>query len=111
MSGRGYCKLSVTLRMRVGEERRMNLMDQFDEPLHLESSGAPESIAIASSGRAQLKRAPEMPPHRFREVLVLREILGVFPERDFCDHFYVVALAGPPSTTVGTGQRFGKGGY
>jgi DNA-directed RNA polymerase specialized sigma24 family protein len=48
----------------------MNLMNQFDEQLHLESSGAPESMAIASSRRAQLKRAPETPPHRFREVLV-----------------------------------------
>jgi DNA-directed RNA polymerase specialized sigma24 family protein len=50
----------------------MNLIDQFDKQLHLQSSGAAESIAISASGRVQLKRAPETPPHRFREVLVLR---------------------------------------
>jgi DNA-directed RNA polymerase specialized sigma24 family protein len=52
----------------------MNLMDQFDEHMHLQSFGAPESIAIAASGRAQLKRAPETAPCRFSEVLVLRKI-------------------------------------
>ena len=52
----------------------MNLMDQFDEQMHLQPSGAPESTALAASGRAQLKRAPETPPYRFRGVLVLREI-------------------------------------
>lgn len=49
----------------------MKLMDQFDGQMHRQSSGARESIAIAASGRAQLKRAPL---HRFREVLVVREI-------------------------------------
>lgn len=52
----------------------MNLMNRFDGQMHRQSSGARESSAIAASSRAQLKRTPEAPLHRFREVLVLREI-------------------------------------
>ena len=56
------------------KNRRMKLMDQFNEELHTQSSTSPESIAIAGKDRERLKRALETLPHRFREVLVLREI-------------------------------------
>ena len=70
----------------------MNLMDQCDEQMHLQSSGAPESIAIAASGRAQLNRAPETPPYRFREVLVLRQIKPCF--------YKEITITAIPSGTV-----------
>ena len=56
------------------KNRRMKLMDQFNEELHTQSFTTPESIAIAGNDRERLKRALETLPHRFREVLVLREI-------------------------------------
>jgi RNA polymerase sigma-70 factor, ECF subfamily len=56
------------------KNRRMKLIDQFNEELHTQSFTAPESYAIAGNHRERLKRALETLPHRFREVLVLREL-------------------------------------
>ena len=71
----------------------MKLMDQFNEELHTQSFTTPESIAIAGNDRERLKRALEALPHRFREVLVLREIEG-------CSYKEIAAIASIPIGTV-----------
>lgn len=76
----------------------MNLMDQFDELMHLQSSGAPESIAISASDRAQLKRAPETPAYRLREVLVLREVKP-------CSYKEITITAIPSGTVMSSFSR------
>ena len=75
------------------KNRRMKLMDQFNEELHTQSFATPESIAIAGNDRERLKRALETLPHRFREVLVLREIEG-------CSYKEIAAIASVPIGTV-----------
>ncbi len=75
------------------KNRRMKQMDQFNEELHTQSFTTPESIAIAGNDRERLKRALETLPHRFREVLVLREIEG-------CSYKEIAAIASIPIGTV-----------
>jgi RNA polymerase sigma-70 factor, ECF subfamily len=75
------------------KNRRMKQMDQFNEELHTQSFTTPESLAIAGNDRERLKRALETLPHRFREVLVLREIEG-------CSYKEIAAIASIPIGTV-----------
>jgi RNA polymerase sigma-70 factor, ECF subfamily len=75
------------------KNRRMKQMDQFNEELHTQSFTTPESIAIAGNDRERVKRALETLPHRFREVLVLREIEG-------CSYKEIAAIASIPVGTV-----------
>jgi RNA polymerase sigma-70 factor, ECF subfamily len=75
------------------KNRRMKLMDQFNEELPTQSSSTPESTAIAGNDRYRLKRALETLPHRFREVLVLREIEG-------CSYQEIAAITSIPIGTV-----------
>ena len=75
------------------KNRRMKLMDEFNEELHTQSFTTPESIAIAGNDRERLKRALETLPHRFREVLVLRELEG-------CSYKEIAAIASIPIGTV-----------
>jgi RNA polymerase sigma-70 factor (ECF subfamily) len=58
------------------KNRPVELMTEFDEELHPQSSASPEALAIASDNRERLTRALETLPPRFREVLVLRELEG-----------------------------------
>jgi RNA polymerase sigma-70 factor, ECF subfamily len=75
------------------KNRRMKLMDRFNEELHTQSFTTPESIAIAGNDHERLKRALARLPHRFREVLVLREIEG-------CSYKEIAAIASIPIGTV-----------
>lgn len=76
----------------------MNLMDQFDEQMHLQPSGAPESTALAASGRTQLKRVPDTPPYRFGEALALREIKP-------CSYKEITITAIPSGTVMSSLSR------
>jgi RNA polymerase sigma-70 factor, ECF subfamily len=71
----------------------MKLIDQFNEDLHTETFTTPESVAIEANDRERLERTLETLPHRFREVLVLREIEG-------CSYKEIASTASIPIGTV-----------
>jgi RNA polymerase sigma-70 factor (ECF subfamily) len=71
----------------------VELMTEFDEELHPQSSASPEALAIAGDNRERLTRALETLPPRFREVLVLRELEG-------CSYKEIAAITAIPIGTV-----------
>ena len=75
------------------KNRRMKMMDQFDEELHIQSYATPESLAMAGDDRERLQQALETLPPRFREVLVLRELEG-------CSYKEIAAITSIPIGTV-----------
>jgi RNA polymerase sigma-70 factor (ECF subfamily) len=56
------------------KNRPMELMTEFDEELHVQSSPNPETLATQADERGRLMRALESLPPRSREVIVLREL-------------------------------------
>ena len=68
-------------------------MVEFDEELHLQPVGTPESIAITNNDRERLTRALEALPPRFREVVVLRELEG-------CSYKEIATIMSIPIGTV-----------
>ena len=75
------------------KNRPVELMTEFDEELHPQSSASPESLAIAGDNRARLSRALDTLPPRFREVLVLRELEG-------CSYKEIATITSIPIGTV-----------
>ena len=75
------------------KKRPVELMDEFDEQIHLQPSTSPEALAIAGDNRERLTRALEELPPRFREVLVLRELEG-------CSYKEIAAITSIPIGTV-----------
>src|SRR5215470_9105259 len=75
------------------KHRAAELSVEFEEERHPDSSGSPESLAIASDNRERLARAIEDLPPRFREVLVLRELEG-------CSYKEIAAVTAIPIGTV-----------
>jgi RNA polymerase sigma-70 factor (ECF subfamily) len=75
------------------KNRRMQMMDEFNEELHMQSSATPESIAIAGDDRERLKQALDGLPPRFREVIVLRELQG-------CSYKEIAEITSTPIGTV-----------
>src|SRR5215510_1424702 len=75
------------------KHRAAELSVEFEEELHPDSSGSPESLAIASDNRERLARAIEDLPPRFREVLVLRELEG-------CSYKEIATVTSIPIGTV-----------
>jgi RNA polymerase sigma-70 factor (ECF subfamily) len=58
------------------KNRPVELTTEFNEEMHSQPGGTPETLAIAGDNRERLTRALEELPARFREVLVLRELEG-----------------------------------
>jgi len=75
------------------KHRAAELSVEFEEERHPDSSGNPESLAIAGDNRERLARAIEDLPPRFREVLVLRELEG-------CSYKEIAAVTAIPIGTV-----------
>src|SRR5215467_1889662 len=75
------------------KHRAAELSVEFEEELHPDSSGSPESLAIAGDNRERLARAIEDLPPRFREVLVLRELEG-------CSYKEIATVTSIPIGTV-----------
>jgi RNA polymerase sigma-70 factor, ECF subfamily len=75
------------------KNRRMQMMDEFNEELHMQPSATPESIAIAGDDRERLKQALDGLPPRFREVIVLRELQG-------CSYKEIAEITSTPIGTV-----------
>ena len=75
------------------KNRQVELMTEFDEDLHQQSSTTPEALAIAGDNRERLTRALEELPVRFREVLILRELEG-------CSYKEIAAITTRPIGTV-----------
>jgi RNA polymerase sigma-70 factor (ECF subfamily) len=75
------------------KNRPVELMTEFDEELHPQSSASPEALAIAVDNRERLTQALETLPPRFREVLVLRELEG-------CSYKEIAAITAIPIGTV-----------
>jgi RNA polymerase sigma-70 factor (ECF subfamily) len=75
------------------KNRPVELMTEFDEELHPQSSSSPEALAIAGDNRERLIRALETLPPRFREVLVLRELEG-------CSYKEIATITAIPIGTV-----------
>ena len=74
------------------KNRQVELMTEFDEDLHQQSSATPETLAIAGDNRERLARALETLPVRFREVIILRELEG-------CSYKEIAAIT---SVSIGT---------
>ena len=66
---------------------------EFDEELHPQADGTPETLAIAGDDRDRLTRALESLPAQFREVLVLREFEG-------CSYKEIATITELPIGTV-----------
>ena len=75
------------------KHRSVELMNEFDEELHVPPSKTPEALAIAGDNRERLTRALEELPPRFREVLVLRELEG-------CSYKEIATITSMPIGTV-----------
>jgi RNA polymerase sigma-70 factor (ECF subfamily) len=75
------------------KNRPVELMTEFDEELHPQTSASPEALAIAGDNRERLTRALEELPVRFREVLILRELEG-------CSYREIAAITSVPIGTV-----------
>ena len=75
------------------KNRSVDLTTEFDEELHPQPSVTPEALAIAGDNRERLTHALEELPHRFREVLVLRELEG-------CSYKEIAAITSAPIGTV-----------
>jgi len=75
------------------KNRPVELMMEFDEELHVQSSANPETLAAQSDERGRLMRALESLSPRFREVLVLRELEG-------CSYKQIAEITGIPMGTV-----------
>src|SRR5579863_1312398 len=75
------------------KNRQVELMTEFDEDLHPQSSATPEALAIAGDNRERLHRALESLPPRFREVIVLRELEG-------CSYKEIATITAIPIGTV-----------
>jgi RNA polymerase sigma-70 factor (ECF subfamily) len=75
------------------KNRQVELMTEFDEDLHQQSSTTPEALAIAGDNRERLARALETLPVRFREVIILRELEG-------CSYKEIAAITSVPIGTV-----------
>ncbi|HKW57716.1 MAG TPA: sigma-70 family RNA polymerase sigma factor [Candidatus Acidoferrum sp.] len=75
------------------KNRQVELMTEFDEDQHQQSSASPEALAIAGDNRDRLARALETLPARFREVLILRELEG-------CSYKEIAAITSVPIGTV-----------
>ena len=75
------------------KNRQVELMTEFDEDLHQQSSATPETLAIAGDNRERLARALETLPVRFREVIILRELEG-------CSYKEIAAITSVPIGTV-----------
>lgn len=75
------------------KNRQMDLMTEFDEDLHQQSSATPEALAIAGDNRERLVKALDELPVRFREVLVLRELEG-------CSYKEIATITSIPIGTV-----------
>lgn len=75
------------------KNRQVELMTEFDEDQHQQSSANPESLAIAGDNRERLSRALEKLPVRFREVIILRELEG-------CSYKEIAAITSIPIGTV-----------
>lgn len=77
----------------LDKNRPAELMTEFDEEMHAQTTATPEALAIAASDRGRLARALEQLPPRFREVLVLRELEG-------CSYKEIAQIASIPIGTV-----------
>lgn len=75
------------------KNRPMELMTEFEEDAHPQSSANPEAMAIASNNRERLRQALETLPPRFREVIILRELEG-------CSYKEIAAITSIPIGTV-----------
>src|SRR5579863_4901430 len=75
------------------KNRPVELMTEFDEEMHQQSSATPEALAIAGDNRERLTRALETLPPRFREVIILRELEG-------CSYKEIAAIISVPIGTV-----------
>jgi RNA polymerase sigma-70 factor, ECF subfamily len=75
------------------KNRPMELSMEFDEEIHMQASGTPETLAISRDDRERLILALETLPPRFREVLVLRELEG-------CSYKEIAAITSLPIGTV-----------
>jgi RNA polymerase sigma-70 factor (ECF subfamily) len=75
------------------KNRQVELMTEFDEDLHPQSSATPEALAIAGDNRERLARALETLPVRYREVIILRELEG-------CSYKEIAAITSVPIGTV-----------
>jgi RNA polymerase sigma factor (sigma-70 family) len=75
------------------KNRQVELMTEFDEDQHQQSSATPEALAIAGDNRERLAKLLEELPVRFREVLVLRELEG-------CSYKEIATITNVPIGTV-----------
>jgi RNA polymerase sigma-70 factor (ECF subfamily) len=75
------------------KNRPVELTTEFNEEMHSQPGGTPETLAIAGDNRERLTRALEELPARFREVLVLRELEG-------CSYKEIAAITSIPIGTV-----------
>ena len=75
------------------KNRPAELMTEFNEEVHQQPSANPETLALQTNDREQLKRALESLPARAREVLVLRELEG-------CSYKEIAEIAAIPIGTV-----------
>jgi len=75
------------------KNRPAELMTEFNEEVHQQTSPTPETLASQSDDRERLKRALESLPARAREVLVLRELEG-------CSYKEIAEIAAIPIGTV-----------
>ena len=75
------------------KNRPAELMNEFDESLHLSRAASPEAQALAGDDRERLARALESLSPRSREVIVLRELEG-------CSYKEIAAITSIPMGTV-----------
>ena len=71
----------------LDKNRRGKDMTEFDETLHGPSGPTPEALAMTSDSHGRLTQALDSLPPRFREVIVLRELEGLFLQGD-CHHYF-----------------------
>jgi len=74
--GRPWLQIVRNSYTRLEKNRPLELMVEFDEELHPQSSVTPESSAVAVEGLERFTHALETLPSRFREILLLRELEG-----------------------------------
>jgi RNA polymerase sigma factor (sigma-70 family) len=75
------------------KNRAAELMTEFNEEVHLQSSSNPETLATQANERQRLMRALESLSPRSREVIVLRELEG-------CSYKEIGEITGIPIGTV-----------
>ena len=75
------------------KNRPADLMTEFDEEAHSQTTATPETLAIAAGDRERLAAALGGLSPRFREVLVLREIEG-------CSYREIAQIISIPIGTV-----------